>query len=114
MLNLARPITYTISLADEEVKRLKSVIRKKETNPTIKCRCQILLALDEAHGKGYRNEQCALLVGVSKGMVHSVIGYYLKWYTLKIGAINVKRVLAKDSLPSFSSLQNHGAASIPL
>lgn len=69
--------TCQISLTDE-VKQLKSVIRKKETNRTIKCRCQILLALDEAHDKVYTNEPCALSINISKGSVHNVIGYYLE------------------------------------
>jgi hypothetical protein len=48
---MARKKKYIISLTDDNVKRLKSIIRKKSTTRTIKCRCQILLSLDEAHGK---------------------------------------------------------------
>ena len=68
---------YVISLTDEELRKLKSVIRKKETTRTIKCRCQVLIALDEAHGKQYTQEQCAKSVGVCNATVYNVIKYYV-------------------------------------
>ena len=68
---------YVISLTDDELRRLRSVIRKKTTTRTIKCRCQILIALDEAHGKQYTQEQCAKSVGVSSATVYNVIKYYV-------------------------------------
>ena len=39
------------SITDDELKSLKSVIRKTKTSKTIRCRCQIIIDLDEAHGK---------------------------------------------------------------
>ena len=74
---MARKNKYIISLADNEVNRLKSLIRKKSTTRTIKCRCQILLALDESHGKQYTQEQCAKSIGVCKATVYNVIKYYV-------------------------------------
>jgi transposase len=74
---MARKKKYIISLVDSEVNRLKSIIRKKSTTRTIKCRCQILLALDEAHGKQYTQEQCAKSIGVCKATVYNVIKYYV-------------------------------------
>ena len=47
---MARPKIYTISLTDDELMKLKAIIRRKNTSKTIKCRCQILIDLDEAHG----------------------------------------------------------------
>ena len=48
---MARPKKYNISLTDDELKELKSVMRKKQTTKTVRNRCQIIIDLDEAHGK---------------------------------------------------------------
>ena len=48
---MARPKKYIISLTDDELKTLKSVMRKKQITKTVRNRCQILIDLDEAHGK---------------------------------------------------------------
>ena len=53
---MGRNKKYVISLTDAEVRKLKSVKRKKTTTNTIKCRCQILLDLDEAHGKPFTQQ----------------------------------------------------------
>ena len=47
---MARPKIYKIELTDDELKNLKSIIRKTKTSKTIRCRCQIIIDLDEAHG----------------------------------------------------------------
>ena len=54
---MARPKKYKIELTDDELKSLKSVIRKNKTSKTIRCRCQIIINLDESHGKILTNEQ---------------------------------------------------------
>lgn len=46
---MARPRKYNISLTDDEVKKLKSIMHKKQTSKTVRNRCQILLDLDDAH-----------------------------------------------------------------
>ena len=74
---MARKKKYIISLTDVELRRLQSVLRKKTTTRTIKCRCQILIALDEAHGKQYTQEQCSKSIGVCKATVYNVIKYYV-------------------------------------
>lgn len=56
---MARPKTYHILLTDDELKKLKSVMRKKQTPKTIRNRCQIIIDLDEAHGKVLTHEQSA-------------------------------------------------------
>lgn len=58
---MARPRKYVIKLTEDEYKELKSIIRKKATSKTIRCRCQILLDMDEAHGKILTHEQSARL-----------------------------------------------------
>ena len=74
---MARKKKYIISLTDEEVRALKSIIRKKTTTRTIKCRCQILIDLDEAHGKQLTQEQCTKVNGVCRATVYNVIKYYV-------------------------------------
>lgn len=74
---MARKKKYIISLTDDELRALKSVMRKKTTTRTIKCRCQILIDLDEAHGKQFTQEQCAKATGVCKTTVYNVIKYYV-------------------------------------
>ena len=54
---MARPKIYTISLTDDELKTLKSVMRKKQTPKTVRNRCQIIIDLDEAHGKTLTHKQ---------------------------------------------------------
>lgn len=56
---MARPKKYHISLTDAEFKNLKSVMRKKQTSKTVRNRCQIIIDLDEAHGKVLTHEQSA-------------------------------------------------------
>ena len=43
---MARPKKYNISLTDDELKELKSVMRKKQTTKTVRNRCQIIIDLD--------------------------------------------------------------------
>ncbi|EEU98405.1 hypothetical protein ROSINTL182_09720, partial [Roseburia intestinalis L1-82] len=54
---MARPKKYKIKLTDDELKEFKSVIRKNKTSKTIRCRCQIIIGLDESHGKVLTHEQ---------------------------------------------------------
>ena len=57
---MARPKKYKIELNEEQIKELKKIIRRKTTSKTIKSRCQIILDLDETHGKIFTREQCAI------------------------------------------------------
>ena len=56
---MGRPKIYHIKLTDEELKQLKTVMRKRQTSKTVRNRCQIILDLDEAHGKVLTHEQIA-------------------------------------------------------
>jgi transposase len=72
---MARPKKYNIFLSDDELKRLKSVIRK-QTSKTIRSRCQILIDLDEAHGKVLTHEQSARANGVCMATVSNIVKLY--------------------------------------
>ncbi len=74
---MARPKKYSIHLTEKEFKKLKSVIRKKETSKTIRNRCQIILELDEAHGKVLTHEQSARSNSVYMATVTNTVAKYI-------------------------------------
>lgn len=74
---MARPRTKKVVLTDDEIKSLKSIIRKKSTSRTIRCRCQILLDLDEAHGKMMTHAASARANGVCIATVHNTVSSYI-------------------------------------
>ena len=74
---MARPKKYNIHLTEKELKTLKSVIRKKQTSKTIRSRCQIILDLDEAHGKVLTHEQSARSNGVCMATVTNTVTKYM-------------------------------------
>ena len=74
---MARPRKYVIKLTEDEYKELKSIIRKKATSKTIRCRCQIILDLDESHGKALTHEQSAKTNGVCLATVTNTVTKYI-------------------------------------
>jgi len=74
---MARPKKYTIFLSDDEVQILHSKIKSKKSSKNLRNRCQILLALDEAHGKHLTLAQCAKSIGVCKATVSNTIKDYV-------------------------------------
>ena len=74
---MARPKKYVINLTEDEFKELKSTIRKKKTSRTIRCRCQIIIDLDEAHGKVLTHEQSAKSNGVCLATVANTVAKYM-------------------------------------
>ena len=68
---MARPRKYIVKLTEDEYKELKSIIRKKATSKTICCRCQIILDLDESHGKVLTHEQSVNAVTEFKRSINS-------------------------------------------
>jgi transposase len=73
---MARPRDKKILLSEEQVKRLKKVLKSLKICDTVKNRCRILLDLDMSHGKQPTYEQCAHRNGVSKATVASIIGMF--------------------------------------
>lgn len=73
---MARPKKYNINLTEEELIELKSTIRKKNTSKMIRSKCQILIDLDEAHGKVLTHEQCARVNGVCLATVANTVTKY--------------------------------------
>ena len=81
---MARPRKYVIKLTENEYKKLKSIIRKKATSKTIRCRCQIILDLDESHGKVLTHEQSAKSNGVCLATVNTAVYVFCHKYCYKI------------------------------
>ena len=75
---MARPKRYKIELTDDELKILKSVIRKNKTSKTIRCRCQIIIDLDESHGKVLTHEQSVKSNGVCLATVTNTVKKYFE------------------------------------
>ena len=75
---MAKKKKYHVSLSDDEVKRLKALIRNGNSSRTVKCRCQILLDLDEAHGKDFTHEQAAKATGVCIATVTNIVRQYVE------------------------------------
>lgn len=73
---MARPKMYVIRLTDEDIKLLKSIIRKKTTSKMILRRCQVLIDLDEANGKPLTHEQSAKSNGVCMATVTNIVKDY--------------------------------------
>lgn len=73
---MARPKQYSVSLTDDNVTLLKSILRKRSTNDTLANRCRILLDLDEAHPPVLKHAECAKSHGISMGMVANTVRAY--------------------------------------
>lgn len=97
---MARPRKYKIELTDEELKSLKSIIRKNKTSKTIRSRCQIVMDLDEAHGKVLTHEQSAKSNGICLATVTNTVKKYFDGgieavidFKRNINSDNARRVL---------------------
>ena len=92
---MARPKTYHINLTEDELKTIKSTLRKKQTSKTVKSRCQILLDLDEAHGKVLTHEQSAK----SNAVCLATITNTVKLYSTKgiDGIVTLQRNINSDN-----------------
>ena len=92
---MARPKTYHINLTEDELMTIKSTLRKKQTSKTVKSRCQILLDLDEAHGKVLTHEQSAK----SNAVCLATITNTVKLYSTKgiDGIVTLQRNINSDN-----------------
>ena len=76
---MTRKKKYHVILFDQEYKKLKSVVRKNQTSKTVRCRCQVLFDMDEAHGKLYTHKQCAKSNGVCIATVSNTVRQYIEY-----------------------------------
>lgn len=75
---MARPRKYIVTLTDEEVQRLKDILKKPGTNQTIANRCRILLDLNENNPLSLTTAQCAQRHGICRATVSNVISAFCK------------------------------------
>ncbi|MFQ7527616.1 MAG: hypothetical protein ACLRMN_08535 [Mediterraneibacter gnavus] len=109
---MARPRKYVIKLTDDELKTLKSIIRKSNTSKTIRSRCQIIIDLDEAHGKVLTHEQSARSNGVCLTTVTNTVTKYFS------GGIEAVTEFKEISIPtmqgvSLMDVQKHVLLNLP-
>jgi transposase len=74
---MARPKKYTINLSEEELINLKSIIRNKKTSKTVLSRCQVLIDLDEGHGKILTHAQSAKSNCICMATVTNIVKDYV-------------------------------------
>lgn len=63
---MARAKKNNIKLTDDDVKRLKAMLKRKSANQIRSSRCRILLCLDEEHLSAMTYDQCILSHNVSQ------------------------------------------------
>lgn len=92
---MGRPKMYHVVLNEEDIQRIKKVMRKKETCKTILKRCQILLDLDETQEKELTHEQIAKTNCACMSTVQNVATQYVKEGIE--GVLNLKRSVNSDN-----------------
>ena len=75
-ITMARPTKYSVHLSDDEVKFLRSLLKKKGTSETICNRCRILLNMDKDHPPVFKQESCAASLGISRATIANTVARY--------------------------------------
>lgn len=70
---MARPKKNKIKLTDDDIKRLKSILKKKDTNQIRSVRCRILINLDEDHLPTMTYDQCMSACNVSRATIAKTV-----------------------------------------
>lgn len=73
---MARPKKNHVQLSDANVKRLKDILKNKDTSQTIANRCRILMALDENHPPAQTYDQCMAFFCVSRATISNTVKTY--------------------------------------
>ena len=66
---MARPKKNKVKLTDNEVKCLKAILKRKDTNQILSARCRILINLDEDHPPALTYDQCMSACNVSRATI---------------------------------------------
>ena len=75
---MSRIRKYIINLTDDQLMKLKSIIRNKKTSRTLLKRCQVLIDLNEGHGKVLTHEQSAKSNGICLATVTNIVKDYVE------------------------------------
>ena len=73
IITMARPKKNKIKLTDDEVKSLKALLKKKDTNQNLSARCRILLNLDEDHLPALTYNQYMSACNVSRATIAKTV-----------------------------------------
>lgn len=73
IITMARPKTNIIKLTDDDVKSLKKILKKKDTNQILSARCRILINLDENHPPAMTYDQCMSSSNVSRATIAKTV-----------------------------------------
>ncbi|WP_239984872.1 hypothetical protein [Sporolactobacillus pectinivorans] len=103
-----RPIKYSVALTDDEVPRLKSLLKDKTTNQTIQKRSQILLDADINHGETHQRKEIAKYHRVAPSTMARVIRLFVNNNLDK--ALTFKR--GEDSNHSHQKIDGEAEAKI--
>ncbi len=91
---MGRPKKYVVNLSEEELARLKSIILKKRTSKMIRCRCEILMYADQAHGNKFTYDQISKMTGVC---MTTILNTLVKYQEQGLdGALEYKRHVNSD------------------
>ena len=72
-VTMAMPKLYSVSLTEDDVSLLKSMLHKRSTNDTLANRCRILHDLDEVHPPVLKHVDCAKSHGISMDTVANTV-----------------------------------------
>lgn len=73
---MGRPKTHKVELTDDEVKRIRSMLKRNGTSDTLAGRCRILLALDERHPPVLTHAACAKAYGLCMATVANTARHF--------------------------------------
>ena len=73
---MGRPKKHKVELTDEQVERIRSMLKGTKTNATIAGRCRVLLALDERHPPVLSHAACAKAYGLCMATVANTVRHF--------------------------------------
>ena len=97
---MARPKKNHVQLSDADVKQLKGIIKKKDTNQTTANRCRVLIALNEDHPPAMSYDQCVDTYGVSGATIATLVKTFRKAELIQHLPENVVLILTRQDARS--------------
>lgn len=70
---MGRPRKHAVALSDDEVKRVRRLLKNKDTSDTIASRCRVLLAMDQNHPPVLSYADCAKATGLCMATVANTV-----------------------------------------
>ncbi len=105
---MANTKKYYIILTDEEVSRLKKLAKSTESKKLIRKRINILLDMDEAHGKSLTYKQCV------KSNATSMMNVFHVLHTYATEGLEAVLIIKRSSRSDVSNLKADGRAEAQL